>query len=403
MGGLTRVRVVGPLEEFAEGFRADLAGLGYSPRTSEAQLYLMKHLSGWLMARGLAVGDLTMGMVEEFLIARRGRYSNLRSVGALAPLLRYLRGRGAVPAAPTVPPVGAANVLTHRFATYLSTQQGLAPDTVRSYTSQVRPFLDRYAGVEGGWGSLTARQVTDFVTDRAAAQRLRSVAVGANALRALLRWMWREQILSVSLADVVGSVAACTGASVPRALSRDQVRDLFGALPDVGPVRLRNEAMLALMHRLGLRAGEVASLRLDDIDWRTRVVLVRGKGGRHEQLPVPVDVGKLLAGYLRRGRPEPAAHRQVFLAVDAPHDALAASAVTSVVSRALSRAGIAGPGAAHRLRHTTACRVVAQGGGLVEVGQLLRQASPAATAIYAKADLCVLAVLARPRPVEVTL
>ena len=403
MGGLTRVLVVGPLEGYVDGFRADLAALGYSPRTSEAQLYLLQHLSGWLAVRGLAVGDLTPEVVEEFLIARRGRYSNLRSVRALAPLLRYLRGRGAVPAAPVVPPVGAAAVLAERFAAYLSTQRGLAPDTVRSYTCQVRPFLDRYASVEGGWGSLTARQVTDFVTDRAAAQRPRSVAVGANALRTLLRWLWGEQILQASLVDVVGSVAASTGASVPRALSRDQVRDLFAALPATGPVRLRDEAMLALMHRLGLRAGEVASLRLDDIDWRTGVLLVRGKGGRLEQLPVPVDVGKLLAGYLRRGRPQHTAHRQVFLAVDAPHDALAGSAMTSVASRALSRAGIAGPGAAHRLRHTTACRVVAQGGGLAEAGQLLRQASPAATAIYAKADLRMLAVLARPWPAEVTL
>ena len=208
--------------------------------------------------------------------------------------------------------------------------------------------------------------------------------------------------MPASLTDSVGSVAAPTGTTVLRALSTDQVRDLFGALPAAGPVRLRDEAMPALMHRLRLRAGEVASLRLDDIDWRTGVIVVRGKGGQHEQLPLPVDVGKLLAGYLRQGRPERTAHRQVFLAVDAPHHALAGSAVTSVASRALFRAGIGGPGAAHRLRHTAACRVVAEGGGLLEAGQLLRHASPAATAVYAKADLRVLAVLARPWPVEVT-
>lgn len=278
MGGLTRVLVVGLLEGYVEGFRADLAALGYSLRTSEAQLYLLQHLSGWLAVRGLAVGDLTPEVVEEFLIARRGRYSNLGSVRALAPLLRFLRGRGAVPAAPVVPPVGAAAVLAERFAAYLSTQRGLAPGTVCSYTCQVRPFLDRYVSVEGRWGSLTARQVTDFVTDRAAAQRPRSVAVGANALRTLLRWLRTEQLLQASLVDAVGSVAAATGTSVPRALSSDQVRDLFAALPATGLVRLRDEAMLALMHRLGLRAAEVASLRLDDIDWRTGVLLVRGKG-----------------------------------------------------------------------------------------------------------------------------
>ena len=303
---------------------------------------------------------------------------------------------------PVVAPVAAADVLAERFAGYLSTQRGLAPATVRSYLCQVRPFLARHACVEGGWASLTARQVADFVTDRAAGQRPRSVAVGANALRALLRWMWREGIVPSPLADAVGSVAAPTGTVVPRALSAAQVRDLFAALPGGGPVRLRDEAMLALMHRLGLRAGEVASLRLDDIDWRVGVLVVRGKGARCEQLPLPVDVGKLLAAYLRRGRPVGTAHRQVFLAVDAPHHRLAGSAVSSVASRALFRAGIPGPGAAHRLRHTAACRVLAGGGGLVEAGQLLRHTSAAATAVYAKADLTALAVLARPWPVEVT-
>lgn len=402
MGGPTRVRVLGPLEEFAEGCQAELASLGYSPRTSEAQLYLLKHLSAWLATQGLTAGDLTVEVVEEFLIARRGRYSKLRSARALDPLLRYLRRRGAAPTAPAVVPVGAVEVLAEQFAEYLSTQRGLAPETVRSYLSQVRPFLDRHASLDGGWGSLTARQVAGFVTDRAADLSPRSVAVGANALRALLRWMWREGMVPSPLADSVGSVAAWIGTAVPRSLSTEQVHELFAALPAPGPVRLRDEAMLALMHRLGLRAGEVASLRLDDIDWRIGVLMVRGKGARHEQLPLPVDVGKLLAGYLRRGRPAATAHRQVFLAVDAPHHALAGCAVSSVASRALFRAGIPGPGAAHRLRHTAACRVLAEGGGLVEAGQLLRQTSPASTAVYAKADLTALAVLARPWPVEVT-
>jgi integrase len=158
--------------------------------------------------------------------------------------------------------------------------------------------------------------------------------------------------------------------------------------------------MLALMWRLGLRAGEVASLRLDDIDWRIGVIAVHGKRGRHDHLPLPVDVGKPLAVYLRRGRPAGRTHREVFLALDAPHRPLKASGVSSVAARALARAGIPGPGAAHRLRHTAACAVLATGGGLVEAGQLLRHSSPQATAVYAKSDLAALAVLARAWPVE---
>lgn len=152
------------------------------------------------------------------------------------------------------------------------------------------------------------------------------------------------------------------------------------------------------MHRLGLRAGEVASLRLEDIDWRAGVLTVRGKGARRDQVPLPADVGRLFAAYLRRGRPAGTAQREVFLALDAPHHRLAGGAVSSVTARALARAGIPGPGAAHRLRHTAACGVLAAGGGLAEAGELLRHASAAATAVYAKCDLATLATLARPWP-----
>ncbi|MGH8055589.1 MAG: tyrosine-type recombinase/integrase [Stenotrophomonas sp.] len=275
----------------------------------------------------------------------------------------------------------------------------MAPATVGSYVAQVRPFLVAHEGNGGDWMSLTARQVAVFVTGRAVRLRPRSLGVGVNALRALLRWMWLEAMIAAPLADTIGSIAAPTGIGLPQALTTGQVSDLLAALGADGAVRRRDEAMLALMWRLGLCAGEVASLRLEDIDWRGGVVVVRGKGDRLEQVPLPVDVGELIVTYLQRGRPVGRAHRQVFLALRAPYRPLGAGAVSSVVARALARAGISGPGAAHRLRHTAACRVLAGGGGLVEAGQLLRHTSAAATAVYAKSDLAALAVLARPWPV----
>lgn len=398
MGGCSGVLVSGPLEEFAGGFLAELGELGYSSRGSEAQLRLMGHVSRWLSARGLAAGDLTGELADRFVVARRESYRSLRSWRALVPLLRYLRSLGVIPAAPVVVAVEPAGVLLERFALYLSNERGLAAATVRSYVSQVRPFVVGHAGV--GWGALTGRQVTVFVTERAVAQRPRSAAVGANALRSLLRWMWREgMVSSPSLADAVGKFAAA-GSVSPKALSRGEIADLVAALPG-GSVRLRNEAMLALMWRLGLRAGEVGALGLEDIDWRVGVLFVRGKRRRLDHVPLPVDVGELLAGYLSRGRPQ-GARREVFLGVDAPHGPLTAAAVSSVAARALADAGISGRGAAHRLRHTAACGVLAAGGGLVEVGQLLRHSSPAASAIYARSDDAALAVLARPWPTGVT-
>jgi site-specific recombinase XerD len=392
--------VVGPLEEFAEGFRGELVRLGYASRSSEAQLGLMKHVSRWLSAQGLAAGDLTAGAVDRFVADRRRSHRSLRSWRALAPLLSYLRSRGAVPPAPAVVVTEPAEVLLERFSSYLSCERGLAAATVRSYVSQVRPFVVGH--VDAGWGALTGRHVALFVTERSVGQRPRSVAVGANALRALLRWMWREGMVSSPLlADAVGKIAAPAGNVPPRALSRGEIADLVAGLPD-GPVRLRNEPLLALMWRLGLRAGEVGALRLEDIDWRAGLLLVRGKRRRLDHVPLPADVGKLLAGYLSRGRPRASAHREVFLALDAPHGLLGAAAVSSIAARALAGAGIAGRGAAHRLRHTAACGVLAAGGGLIEVGQLLRHSSPETSAIYARSDDVALAVLARPWPTGAT-
>jgi integrase/recombinase XerD len=396
MAGSFGVRVSGPLGEFAEGFAAELTGFGYSGRGGEAQLRLMAHLSRWMSAHGLLPGDLTGDAVDRFVIARRASYRGLRSARALVALLGYLRSRGAVPAAAVAAAVDPVEVLLERFGGYLARERGLAEATVSSYVSQARPFVREYA--PGKWGALSDRQVAVFVTECSLAAPPRSVAVRANALRCLLRWMWRERLVSSSsLADAVGKVAAATGDVPPRALSAIELDRMVAGLP-AGPARVRNEVMLVLMWRLGLRAGEVARLRLEDVDWRAGVVLVRGKRARLDYLPLPVDVGNLLAGYLSRGRRRGPAHREVFLALDAPHGPLSRAAVSSVAARALAGAAIAGGGAAHRLRHTAACGVLAAGGGLAEVGQLLRHASPETSAIYARSDQRALAVLARPWP-----
>jgi integrase len=150
----------------------------------------------------------------------------------------------------------------------------------------------------------------------------------------------------------------------------------------------RDYAILSLLSRLGLRAGEVAAMVLEDLDWRRGELVVHGKARRDEALPLPADVGEAIAGYLRSGRPQ-ADSRSVFLRCYAPRRGLSAQAVTGIVYDACDRAGIARVGA-HRLRHTAA--------SLGEVGEALRQRSPASTAIYARVDRARLAALARPWP-----
>ncbi|MDQ2709408.1 MAG: site-specific integrase [Actinomycetota bacterium] len=403
MEGLSGVPLVsGPLQVHVEGFIAELAGLGYSPRSFAAQLRLLRHLSGWLAVRGLATEGLTEQVVRAFVAERRAVTTCMRSARALVPLLGYLRALGVAPVpAPVVAPT-PAEALLGRFGSFLSTEKSLAPDTVRSYVSLVRPFVVTHVGRPGGWASLAARDVDEFIVARAVIERPGSVCVRANALRSLLRWMWREHLVSASLPDAVGRIATPSAATFgPAALDTEAVAGLFAALSGDALRLLRGEAMLVLLLRLGLRAGEVASLRLEDLDWRAGVVWVRGKRGRVDELPLPSDVGAKISAYLREARPAGTDHREVFLALDAPHGPITRAAVTSVVVRARDRAGITGPGAAHRLRHTAACSVLAGGGGLAEVAQLLRHEHPATSARYARSNLDALAVLARPWPTEV--
>ena len=332
-------------------------------------------------------------MASEYVAARKGRVQ-LRSERALRPALSYLRELGAVPPAADFVPHEPVDVLLARFGGWLSRERGLAPATVSSYLHQARPFADACAGQFGG---LAASRVSSLAAEGASGLRPRSAQVRANAVRALLRFAWLEGLTTVPLAEFVGSFAAPAGPAIPKGLSPVQAAE-FLAFVRSAPGGLRNEPMMALLLRLALRAGEAAGLLLDDISWRQGVITVRGKRDRADQVPLPADVGGPLARYLRDGRPAGTAHRQVFLALDAPHAPVTGFAVTSVAGRALRDAGISGNGAAHLLRHTAACGVLAGGGGLAEAGELLRHDGPQVTAVYARSDLAALRSIARPWP-----
>ena len=175
-----------------------------------------------------------------------------------------------------------------------------------------------------------------------------------------------------------------------------QVTALLEACDRCSAVGRRDFAVITVLHRLGLRCAEVTGLRLDDVDWQAGILRIRGKGNRVDLLPLPVDVGRAIVDYLRKGRPQTSA-RTVFVKARAPHTALAPSGVSCIVARAARRAGL-GTVHAHRLRHTAASRTLNAGASLEQVAHLLRHASPATTAIYAKTDQVRLSTLARPWP-----
>jgi len=199
------------------------------------------------------------------------------------------------------------------------------------------------------------------------------------------------------LAQAVPSVAGWRLSSLPRVLEPDQVARLLSTCDRSTPLGRRDFAILTLLARLGLRAGEVARLSLDDIAWRAGELTIRGKGSTIERLPLPHDVGGALASYLRNGRPT-SRSREVFLSARAPVRALSSQAVTAVVRYACDRAGVERVGA-HRLRHTVASELLRAGAPLAQIAPILRHASVSTTAIYAKVDREALRALARPWPI----
>jgi integrase/recombinase XerD len=400
MTDLSRVRVSGPLEPLQAGFAASLLAQGYTPGSACQQMHLFAHLSRWLAAEGLGPAALMPSVVERFFEARRAAgYANYLSVRAAEPLLGFLRGLAAAPPSPPAGvPEGPVEGLLWRYRSYLALERGLVPAAADGYVHAVRPFLVGRLSAEGlDLERLSAVDVVSFVVARCPEQGRGRAKLTVTALRSLLAFLHLEGVIGRPLASAVPSSASWRLSGLPKRLEARQVEALLASCEKDTAKGVRDLAILTMLSRLGLRAGEIAGLQLDDIDWRSGEIVVHGKGARSERLPLPADVGEAIAAYLREGRPANVAARTVFVGVRAPHRALRSRSVSDVVLAAGNRAGL-GRIRAHRLRHTAASEMLRAGASLPEIGQVLRHRRVASTAIYAKVDREALRKIARPWP-----
>jgi site-specific recombinase XerD len=377
---------------------AELLRQGYTPGSAGSQVRLMAHLSRWLGGRGLGAADVSPSVLHRFVVARRvAGYRLLRSPQALTPMLGYLRGLGVVPPDVVVQAPGPADVALERFRAYLLGERGLTVASARGYVDLVAPFVAGRVRGEGlALQDLTAGDVRSFVLAQAGRFSPKTMQRLASALRSLLGFWHLRGDLDLSLVETVPKIAH-RPAGLARGLTPGQISAMLASCTPERPAGLRDLAMLLLLSRLGLRCGEVAALQLDDINWRSGQITVRGKGNRTDVLPLPADVGAAMATYLRSGRPRTAGGRSVFVRVRAPHRELSGGGVTQAVAAAAQRAGL-GIIYGHRLRHTAATSMLAAGGSLAEIGQVLRHRHRLTTATYARVDVEALRPLARPWP-----
>ena len=351
-------------------------------------------MSRWLAAEGLGVEQFNEARVEAFLGAQRARglRSSLSRPG-LVCLLELLRGVGVV-VAPVPEASSPIEVLIGRFQRYLLSERGLSVGTVRGYVDRAMRFV---AGLgDGGLGCVTSAEVTAAVLRESATVSVSATQNFVASVRALLRFCFIEGLIEADLSEAALSVTGRRRSSLPRGIAKDEAAALVGSCDRATAIGRRDYALIITLLRLGLRRGEVARIRLDDIDWRAGELVVVGKGARRDRLPLPVDVGEAIAAYLSGGRPS-SDRREVFLQARAPFEAIAAGTVASTVRRACRRAGVAEIGS-HRLRHTVACEMVAAQVPLMQIAQVLRHRSMQSTAIYARVDLDRLRLLAQPWP-----
>jgi integrase len=392
-------RVSGPLAAEVHAFRAELVRAGYTARVSQDNAYVLACLSRWLEAEGLAPAELSAAQLERFARARRDEgYRRWRTVRSFRLLLRYLRGKCLVPGGERPEAGDPAGRMLDGFGRYLRTERQLAECTVRLRVHLVRPFLAGLAGPDGRvcLDQMSPAAVARFVADRSRVYAIGSVKQVTVALRSLLRYLFAAGLFERDLSPSVPPVAGWRMSGLPCGGEDGDVAAMLAGCDRSTVIGARDFAVLMLMSRLGLRACEVARMRLDDLDWRSGELAVRGKGGRTDRLPLPADVGDAVAGYLRLRR-SPSACREVFLRACGPDAPMSRESAVMTPRRACERAGLPVTGA-HRLRHRAATLVVNNGGSLAEAAQLLRHGSETVTAIYAKVDRATLAVVACPWP-----
>ena len=297
------------------------------------------------------------------------------------------------------PPAG--DVLA-AFDKHLRRVRGLSAGTRRNYLRHAGAFLQAtFEGRRADVDEIAVADVTGFVAEMARGYEPRTVELGATALRSFFRFLRAAGLRGDRLEDAVPMVPRRQSGLV-RHLEPGRLGQLIASLDCSSPRGIRDKAIILCVARLGLRAGEVTALRLEDVDWRNATVTVRArKTGHGALLPLTAEVGAALADYLRHGRAGTPA-REVFVQLPPgkrPGGPVTSSVVGNAVARAVERAGIDTPGrGANLLRHSLATDLLAGGASLLQIADLMGHSSLATTRIYAAVDVAALREVPLPWP-----
>jgi len=371
----------------------------YRPRTVKRTLQSLAAWTDWITSSGSGERGLPEALATCISTVRnrpQRKYQfgpNKDTIGAARQYLRFLSDTGI---GPIEPPKMTEDVpsLFLEFCAWLRDHHGVAPATITAYRPPVLEMMKELGDIPENY---TTGNIRDFTMRRASRHGSATAKITFTALRTFLRFLGATKRIQPGIDKALPPVAAWSNATVPRHLSVADLQHLLSSIPR-SEKGLRNRAILLLLGRLGLRAGDVARLRLVDIDFRAGNLAVTGKGRRRELLPLPQDVGDALLAYIRDGRPR-LAIPELFLTFLPPPRPMCTQSLSGVVQRALDQAGISAPThGCHLLRHSAATSMLRSGATLAGVGSVLRHRRPATTVKYAKADDLRLLAVAQPWP-----
>ena len=392
----------GPLGAHLQGFADLLSRQGYTDEAGWGKIRVVRDFSRWLVRRHVEIEKVDEDQVAVFLKARRKNMA-FRSGEkvTLALLLKHLRQNHIIPAQPAKAAQGPADLIAQDYQHYLVHERSLGEDTIKGYIAIMRRFLShRFSDQKVKLKNLGAKDVGEFVLHDTTRQGRRACQHATTALRSFFGFLFQNGKIATNLALSVPTVAGWRLSELPRYLTPAQVEKVLKVCDRRRKYGKRNYAILLLLARLGLRAGEVVSLELDDIDWNAGELRIHGKGARVDKLPLLEDVGGALADYLQKARPRSSA-RRVFIHMKAPYEGFGrpCNGICCIVRRALKAAELNPPNkGAHILRHSLATRMLRNGASLSEIGRVLRHQGIQTTEIYAKVNLDALRALAQPWP-----
>lgn len=402
---LRRLRLE-PTGRYMDDFATALHTKGYGIWAGQAYLRAAAHLGIWMKQKGFSVMKLDEEVIREFachlpschcLGKNRGIYDD--AVIGAGHFLDHLRDTGVAPAGVPLekPPLPA---IIDGFERWMRQHRGVTDSTLKAYRSILTKLLGTVGEIPGSYNARVLRRGVELQTSRCGRSWAKLVI---TTVRMFLRYLVVHNLCDAALVDALPTIAHWKRASCPDYLSKEEVEKLIVVCNPATAEGARDLAVLLLLIRLGLRAGDIVQLRHADIDWEQGALQLTGKGRRQSVLPLPQDVGDAILKYVEHWRPE-VRDEHVFLRVNAPFVPLAStSAVSSLVNRAARRARLsASRVGAHVLRHTAATLMLRQGVSLQAIGRVLRHQSIDTTFLYAKVDVEMLSEIAQPWPGEVT-